>query len=145
MPRATSSTTCARTPQAHETLLSEIDAADRQGTLSDPVTFDEAQNLPYLQAVIREAFPHASCRWLATRKASCRPEVSKSTESGYARAHGHRREPWGHGARMRRWSMELTFTIFRPERWLEASPEKLRLMDRNDGSFGAGARDLLLN
>lgn len=29
---------------------------------------------------------------------------------------------------------------FRPERWLEASAAQLKLMDRNDLSFGAGAR-----
>lgn len=32
---------------------------------------------------------------------------------------------------------------FRPERWLEASPEKLKLMERNFLAFGSGARTCL--
>jgi len=44
-----------RTPSAHQKLLDEIDKADAAGKLSRPVTFAEAQNLPYLQAVIKEA------------------------------------------------------------------------------------------
>lgn len=44
-----------RNPEAHEKLLTEIDGADRDGKLSDPVTFAEAQEMKYLQAVIKEA------------------------------------------------------------------------------------------
>ena len=43
-----------RNPEAHQRLLNEIDEADRKGELSDPVTFGEAQNMRYLQAVIKE-------------------------------------------------------------------------------------------
>lgn len=44
-----------RSPQAYQRLLAEIDRADRKGDLSDPVTFAEAQNLQYFQAVVKEA------------------------------------------------------------------------------------------
>jgi cytochrome P450 len=44
-----------RTPSAHERLLREIDDANAAGDLSRPVTFAEAQNMKYLQTVIKEA------------------------------------------------------------------------------------------
>lgn len=36
-------------------LRNEIESMTKQGMISDPVTFEEAQNMPYLQAVISEA------------------------------------------------------------------------------------------
>jgi cytochrome P450 len=42
-------------PQSYYRLQSEIDTAAKEGRISDPVTFKEAQDLPYLQAVIKEA------------------------------------------------------------------------------------------
>lgn len=43
-----------RNSRAYHRLAEEIDLADSQGKLTDPVTFTEAQDLPYLQAVIKE-------------------------------------------------------------------------------------------
>lgn len=42
-------------PESLDKLMAEILDADRSGRLSDPVKFSEAQQLPYLQAVIKEA------------------------------------------------------------------------------------------
>jgi hypothetical protein len=42
-------------PQTWQRLQQEIDTATAEGKVSDPVTFKEAQELPYLQAVIKEA------------------------------------------------------------------------------------------
>ena len=42
-------------PQTWHRLQQEIDTASKEGRISDPVTFKEAQELPYLQAVIKEA------------------------------------------------------------------------------------------
>lgn len=42
-------------PHVLERLRTEIDTAMQKGQISDPITFDEAQKLPYLQAVISEA------------------------------------------------------------------------------------------
>ena len=36
-------------------LRNEIDAMAAKGKVSDPVTFQEAQKMPYLQAVVKEA------------------------------------------------------------------------------------------
>lgn len=43
-----------RNPEAHQKLLKEIDEATYHDEISNPVTFAEAQNLKYLQAVIKE-------------------------------------------------------------------------------------------
>jgi cytochrome P450 len=42
-------------PQSYHRLQSEIDTAAKEGRISDPATFKEAQELPYLQAVVKEA------------------------------------------------------------------------------------------
>lgn len=42
-------------PKTWHRLQQEIDTAAKEGRISDPVTFKEAQELPYLQAVIKEA------------------------------------------------------------------------------------------
>ena len=42
-------------PHVLDRLRDEIDSMAEKGTISDPVTFDESQKMPYLQAVISEA------------------------------------------------------------------------------------------
>jgi hypothetical protein len=42
-------------PKMYQRLQGEIDTAAKEGRASNPVTFKEAQELPYLQAVIKEA------------------------------------------------------------------------------------------
>lgn len=44
-----------RHPRCMQQLRQEIDDNAAQGRLSDPITFHEAQQLPYLQAVIKES------------------------------------------------------------------------------------------
>lgn len=44
-----------KNPSTYNRLQSEIDNAAKLGKISDPITFKEAQELPYLQAVIKEA------------------------------------------------------------------------------------------
>lgn len=44
-----------RNPNALLTLRHEIDKAESEGQTSNPITFQEAQRMPYLQAVIKEA------------------------------------------------------------------------------------------
>jgi cytochrome P450 len=43
-----------KNPEALRKLRAELDGASREGRISDPITFKEAQELPYLQAVIKE-------------------------------------------------------------------------------------------
>jgi cytochrome P450 len=43
-----------KNPETMVKLRKEMDDASKAGTISDPITFKEAQDLPYLQAVIKE-------------------------------------------------------------------------------------------
>jgi cytochrome P450 len=55
-------------PNCLQKLRDEIETADRQGNLSNPVTFQESQRLPYLQATIKEALRlHAAVGQILSR------------------------------------------------------------------------------
>lgn len=45
----------AKSPEKAKKLRCEIQVYEEEGSISDPVTFREAQEMPYLQAVIKEA------------------------------------------------------------------------------------------
>lgn len=45
-----------RSPNSVQKLREEMDDLASQGKLSDPVTFSEAQQMPYLQALLKETF-----------------------------------------------------------------------------------------
>ncbi|KXT12771.1 hypothetical protein AC579_665, partial [Pseudocercospora musae] len=125
---------------AHDKLLAGIDAADRMGKLSKPVTFAEAQDLPYFQAVLREALRmHPAVGLLLERlvpKGGAEiggvflPEGTIVGASPWVMARD--KSVYGEDA-----------DVFRPERWLEADGQQLKLMERNDLSFGGGARTCL--
>lgn len=117
-----------RNPQVHDKLLAEIDEAESQGQLSDPVTFEEAGQLRYFQAVVKEALRiHPAVGLLLERLV---PEggadiggvwLPGGTIIGI--------NPWV-AARDRSVYDEDAYA-FRPERWLEADAAQLRLMERN--------------
>lgn len=44
-----------KNPQAYQKLVIEIDEMDAEGKLSDPITFAESNQMPYLQASMKEA------------------------------------------------------------------------------------------
>lgn len=55
-------------PDCLQKLREEIETATRQGNLSNPVTFQEGQKLPYLQATIKEALRlHAAVGQILSR------------------------------------------------------------------------------
>lgn len=122
-------------PRVHSKLVHELTAG--LPTLTRPVLRDsESRNLPYLQACIIEGLriwpPVAS---LIYKNAP--PEgdtyngvfIPGGTRIGYsAWALHHSKEMYGADA-----------DIFRPERWLEASGEKLKAMERSvELVFGTG-------
>ncbi|GKT61749.1 pisatin demethylase [Colletotrichum tofieldiae] len=112
-------------PQVTATLRAEIDSAN----LSRPVVSDaEAREMPYLQAVIKEGlriFPPVVGQMSKevsnggagdTYKGVHLPE---GTRIGYC--------AWGIFRRPEIWGPDSQ--LFRPERWLEADVERLRLME----------------
>jgi cytochrome P450 len=118
-----------RTPSAHGKLLAEIDQADREGRLSDPVTFAEAQELKYFQAVVKEALRmHPAVGFL----------LERVVPRGGAEVCG----TWLAGGTIvgiNPWVMARDKTVygedseeFKPERWLTADEQQLKAMERNN-------------
>ncbi|KAJ5268638.1 hypothetical protein N7505_004396 [Penicillium chrysogenum] len=124
-------------PSIHQKLREEIKLADKQGKLSSPaITFQESQNLPYLQACIKEA--------LRLHPATGLP-LARVVPKGGATLSG-RFFPEGEIVGVNAWVIHQNESVFgpdtasyRPERWL-GDPARSSEMDRNFLAFGAGAR-----
>ncbi|KAL1863915.1 hypothetical protein Daus18300_008064 [Diaporthe australafricana] len=129
-----------RNSEVHDKLLFEVDEAVRNGQLSDPVTFEEARQLKYLQAVLKESLRiHPAIGLLLERVVPAGGAeiggvwLPEGTIVGI--------NPWV-AAREQSVYGDDVFT-FRPERWLEADAGQLKLMERNFLSFGGGSRTCL--
>lgn len=111
-------------PHVYARLVSEIATTP----ISSPVTDGEARRMSYLQAVIKEGLRiHPPAVGLGFREVPAGGDtlsgyfVPGGTWVGY-NFFGLMRDPklWGEDAK-----------VFRPERWLNASPDQLRNMDAN--------------
>ncbi|USW55637.1 Putative cytochrome P450 [Septoria linicola] len=123
-------------PVCREKLQKEIADFQAEGTISDPVTFAEAQKMPYLQAVIKEA--------LRMHPAVGLP-LARIVPHGGAELAGYY-FPAGTCVGVNAWVLhhdeEIFGTdadLFQPELWLR-SKEEVSLMNENLFSFGAGSR-----
>ncbi|GAA6053327.1 hypothetical protein JCM3770_004114 [Rhodotorula araucariae] len=120
-----------------EKVLSEIDEAFETGTLSLPVTYADGTKLQYFQACLKETLRlHPAVPWTLPRIVPNGGAVlaghylAAGTEVGMSPYVFHRRpEAFGPDA-----------SVFRPERWLEASVEDRKVMERNLITFGSGSR-----
>ncbi|KAI9677353.1 MAG: hypothetical protein M1822_008160 [Bathelium mastoideum] len=123
-----------RTPHCMERLVEEIDSFRAQGKISDPVSLNEADGMPYLQAVMYEGLRlHPAIGFTLPRVV---PEggveidghsIPAGTVAGASAWVIHRnKEVYGEDAE-----------AFRPERWLDGNVgDKKRFFF----SFGGGAR-----
>ncbi|KAI0547221.1 putative benzoate 4-monooxygenase cytochrome P450 [Xylaria curta] len=112
-------------PLVYVRLRDEIFEAQRRGAISDPVRELELQHLPYLQACIKEGlrtFPPIS----ALRERVVPPEgdtigsfIPGGTNIGLNLPALLTHSTFGPDA-----------SVFRPERWLDATPDQLRKMER---------------
>ena len=125
--------------QAYRRLVEEIDAFDRSGRLSQPVTYEETEHMPYFLACVKEALRLSpSVSMILPRYA---PEggmylgdtwVPESVEVAANPYVIHRdRGIYGEDAEE-----------FRPERWME-HPAKIQLMKKYFLAFGYGSRRCL--
>ena len=129
-----------KNPKAYQKLVAEIDDMEAQGKLSDPITFAESNQMPYLQASMKEAMRmHPAVGLLLERVV---PEGGATIAGTYLHA--------GTIVGANPWVVARDKSVygddadhFRPERWLEADASRLKLMDRNYLAFGAGARTCL--
>ncbi|PVH68975.1 cytochrome P450 [Cadophora sp. DSE1049] len=129
-----------KNPRCYDKLVAEILDAERNGLLSKSVSYDECLRLPYLQAVMREAMrTHLGVGFPLERSVPqegaiiCGARLPPATNVSVTAPVVHfDKEVYGEDA-----------TIFRPERWIKASPEQLKLMDRSFFTFGHGSRTCL--
>ncbi|OAP58487.1 hypothetical protein AYL99_07577 [Fonsecaea erecta] len=127
-----------RHPECMDRLVSEIDNADRQGKLSQPITFKEATTaLPYLGAVVKESMRlHPSVGLLMERHVP----AEGLTVQGY-------HIPAGTIVGINPWVTNRSAVFgpepekFNPDRWLTAPETQLKEMDTIwELNFGAGSR-----
>ncbi|CAI6095293.1 unnamed protein product [Clonostachys chloroleuca] len=124
-----------KNPDKLEKLRHEIDQKAKQGVISDPLTFQEAQDMPYLQAVIKETLRiHPAVGTILPRVV---PQGGMELSGIYF--------PEGTEVGVNAWVLHYDEQIygpdpkvFRPERWLEG--ERTSMMDSMMFAFGAGAR-----
>jgi cytochrome P450 len=124
-------------PHVLAKLREELEDAISKGTASDPITFKEAQKLPYLHAVIQEA--------LRVHPAVGAPLTRIIGPNGVTLAGQY--FPPGTEVGVNAWVIHNNKDIFgpdasdfKPERWLIDDAEKRAAMDRNFLAFGAGSR-----
>ncbi|KAK3112406.1 hypothetical protein LTR53_011353 [Teratosphaeriaceae sp. CCFEE 6253] len=105
--------------------------------MGDPVTFQQAQQMPYLQAVIKEA--------LRVHPAVGQP-LSRIVPPGGAEIAG-RYFPAGSSIGVNPWVLHRNPDVFgddadafRPDRWLDEDREEMLSMDQAIFTFGLGAR-----
>ena len=126
-----------RNPSTMDRLVNEIDQAQRDGKLGDPISYKESTtHLPYLQAVIKEAMRvHPSIGLLLERHVPhggvdiCNQHIPAGTIVGVNAWVVHR-DPVVFPEPER----------FLPERWIESGAERLKEMAASFFAFGAGSR-----
>ncbi|GIK05161.1 hypothetical protein Aspvir_009263 [Aspergillus viridinutans] len=126
-----------RNPSAMAKLNAEIDNADQEGKLSNPISYRESMNhLPYLQAVLKEAMRlHPSVGLILER------EVPKG---GITICDRH--IPGGTVVGINAWVLHRDARVFPdpnkfiPERWIDSDPQLLKKMEQGFFAFGAGSR-----
>ncbi|KAJ2990879.1 hypothetical protein NUW58_g2738 [Xylaria curta] len=127
-------------PRCMIALREEIDNSQRQGLLSVRPTFKESSDMPYLQAVIKEAMRlHSSVALPYERVVPdggatiCGRFFPAGTVVGVNPYVQHRiKSIWGEDVEE-----------FRPERWLTSKKDQLALMNRHWIPFGSGSRTCL--
>ncbi|KAJ5089198.1 hypothetical protein N7532_007882 [Penicillium argentinense] len=122
-------------------LRDEIDDYTNRGLLSENVAFKESQEMPYFQAVMKEALRMHSATGLP---------MWREVPAGGAEISG-RYFPAGTIVGMNTWVAHYDERVFpdaksfRPERWIEAEsePERLKEMNQMHMPFGLGSRTCL--
>jgi cytochrome P450 len=126
-----------RNPDKSKKLLDQIDQADREGKLSDPVSYKEViTNIPYMDPVMKEAMRlHPSVGLMLERIV---PPGGVQLAGRYI--------PTGTIVGMNAWVLHHDASVypdpeaFIPERWIENSPERLKQMEQSFFVFGSGSR-----
>ncbi|CAG8941411.1 unnamed protein product [Penicillium salamii] len=129
-----------RNPATMAKVVAELDNAISEKKVGNPVSYRESTtHLPYLGAVIKEALRiHPSVGLILEREVPeggaviCGKQIPAGTTIG-----------------INAWVVNRSEEIFPepdeflPERWLDSSPEKLKVMEQSILTFGAGSRSCI--
>jgi len=122
-----------KNPAVYDKICAEIDAADKEGRLSDIVQYNEAQQLTYFQAALKEAMRVRPAVGL---------NITRHIPPEGAEIDGQR-YPGDTRVALNAWVLHLDQGAFgkdadtyRPERWLEGDPKQ---MERHMYQFGGGS------
>ena len=126
-----------RNPKAMDKLIKEIDEADRQGLLSNPISYKQSKDtIPYIEAVMKESMRiHPGIGLLLERHV---PEGGAEICGQYI--------PGGTVVGVNAWVTHHDPKVFPnpdqfiPERWTDSCSEKKAEMERSFFAFGAGPR-----
>ena len=126
-----------RNPHCMQRLVVEIDDADKQGKLSDPISYKEASEMPYLYGVLKESMRlHPSVGLLMERHV---PAQGVEIDGHFLKG--------GTIVGINPWVTNHNEQVFpdadtfKPERWIGTSEGQLRAMDNLwELNFGGGAR-----
>ncbi|KAE8351271.1 cytochrome P450 [Aspergillus coremiiformis] len=132
-----------RNPKIQEKLFEELSAAEQDGRIPPPSTIlsdEQAHSLPFLSACVRETQRFAPTMSQLPRYS---PEGTGLELYGKYVPPGMTvsTSPWIIGRNKELYGEDAN--CFRPERWLEASPEEVRRWDHFSFHFGYGARKCL--
>ncbi|CAI6085610.1 unnamed protein product [Clonostachys chloroleuca] len=126
-----------KTPRCLEKLRTEILEFQEQGRLSKSPTFKESQDMPYLQAVIKEALRMHPATGLPLERVV--PEGGATISGTFF--------PEGTIVSVNTWVQHRNRGVFgedadsfNPERWLSNDAERISLMNRYWMPFGLGSR-----
>ncbi|TEA20158.1 Pisatin demethylase [Colletotrichum sidae] len=129
-----------KSPESMGKLREEIDDFTRRGELSAAPAFRETLQMPYLQAVIKEA--------LRIHPAIGLP-LERAVPEGGATICG-KMFPEGTAVAINSWTQHRNKALFgedadcfRPDRWLDSDKDRLSIMNRNWIPFGMGSRTCL--
>lgn len=117
-----------KNPRTYDKVIEEILTADERGELSEYVTYNEAQRLPYFQACMREALRmHPAVGQLLERVVP--PEGAPVAGVFLPGGTIVGMNPWVAARDRKVYGADVD--VFRPERWIDADDQSLKLMDRN--------------
>ncbi|KAK5303668.1 hypothetical protein LTR99_005430 [Exophiala xenobiotica] len=130
-----------RNPRCYEKLMNELNEAVKEGKIenrpSGAVSWSESQNLPYLDACIKEAFRMHPAAGLPLERIT--PPQGLEIDGHFI--------PGGTIVGCNAWVIHKREEVFGaqvdsyiPERWLDAGKEQLKEMNGTLFQFGAGAR-----
>lgn len=126
-----------RDPAVYAKVMRDIEDAFDSGLLSLPIKYSDGTKLSYFQSCLKETLRlHPAVPWTLPRIVPKEGAVlagryyAPGTQVAMSPFVFHRRtEAFGPDA-----------AVFRPERWLEATEEEKKVMERNLITFGSGSR-----